>query len=555
MAKRKKTEVITHTDPDLEATFSVAVVKLLIAAYTTARVIFMPSNWDGKGRKRKRIIVDIDAGEEGFKGKITKEGKTLSAFSLVVDLFCRDHVGLLQHFMKYLDAEDSEPSAVHFFLKPLGVNDQIRNLFERTGLKMVFQSFKRHHNGDDVGLIKSMSIILEGYIALRKMTDAEIAGKNFLTLAEFMPAWVVKMYHPDFSGAPVTLDHQGNTPHIPLIAFKGGCIGKETAFEVVIDKHVDGDYEWDAKILRGLYPVIEASKQGKTLVESLLKDLDQDNADMLNAVSLETIFQTFQLHCQGDLNKLMRMMSVVLDGYFDEAKIGKEAYELVKAACGKNPSDEVKAQISVYGRDVAVIHNVDNHRLGSTLFNDRFNFKYAIRLDDAGIIIQRNNNPKFGLTVNHPILHQVIIDAGEELGQGYGLWYTKDDHTLARGTKTAPVFHPSLVSIDDLVKACLKIWAPIQRRLDQEHAEARRKAEVAQQAIDAQAQADADEYQAKKAREDQADADAAAQRLQQETADAEARERATEASKKAAKEANKRAKGSKRKEKKSKKKS
>lgn len=554
MANFRNTYVVTHHKPDADAIFAVCIVLMFAKKFRHAQVLLRKSNWDGRGLKGRKVIVDIWARGKGRKGRFDPEtGTMLSAFGQVVEEFCPKHIQeILAPLVRFLDLEDSTPSAAHSITEKLGLKEETRKEFEAHGLKMVFNVMKRHYGDDYDKLVDLMMILLRGYIEQRKRElRGEDLNKQFIPLAQFAPAWVVHRFGKHQKNRPPIKwndNHRGRK--IILDHFTGGIFEEGLAWETMINDLVKSKHI--KKKLLKLREVMCASADGKTFAKHMFESADSEAVAMLNSASLETVFRSFLLHYsedikhRNDFRKVTQLMDILLWGYVQEARISRDAYILADRAMSKNPSDEVRSKIRTIGRDVVFIDNVDNYKLSGAFF-DR-GFKFVVRADGDNLIVQPNNRT-FDLNIHHEELYEVIRLAGESLADiGFdsedGQWFIHPDgHTLCRGSWTAPSDDLSVVDPWELCKAAKAVWDRVAPDFwaspeGQAMIAEREAAAAAKAAKSAKKKAEAE---AKAAAEAQAKADEEAAALAE-----EARKAALKASKKAAKKANKRAKGKKR---------
>lgn len=105
MARKIKGDIVTHTNPDLDAAFAAAIVEGYAPGYKGAKFKFVPKDYKVPSAPIDDIVVDIVG---GIKGDLDADGTRHSAAMAVARMFMpARHQEAIRHLLETIDAEDS----------------------------------------------------------------------------------------------------------------------------------------------------------------------------------------------------------------------------------------------------------------------------------------------------------------------------------------------------------------------------------------------------------------------------------------------------------------
>jgi len=156
----KRIETIyLHENPDPDAFFSWAAVRMFLLGAKRARIVLQPANWGGNGMGPNDLALDMEAGERGLKGVKDPDGKRHSCFALVMERYAPPEARAeLAHIISYVDMQDSAGNVAKALLPE--ASQEVRDLFSATGLSAHVSALKAVH-GENISLIVSR---LEEYL-------------------------------------------------------------------------------------------------------------------------------------------------------------------------------------------------------------------------------------------------------------------------------------------------------------------------------------------------------------------------------------------------------
>jgi hypothetical protein len=206
-------ELITHINVDLDAVGSLwAYIKFALKiSYRKARIRFVSANWDGKGKRRKDIALDIEAGVKGFKGIKKESGEVLSCFSLLIGNYCtNEEKYALKELVRYIDEQDATGNGA----KAFGLNSETAKVWQRTGLIGILNGFKHIHKGNDLKVCQEMFKILDAILgdglarsgAWKQLEQVKWRGK--VAIADNLPQDMTKILFK--KGAQIVIFLRGN---------------------------------------------------------------------------------------------------------------------------------------------------------------------------------------------------------------------------------------------------------------------------------------------------------------------------------------------------------
>lgn len=162
--------IYTHVNPDMDAVFSVAALRLVQPQWQDVMIELVPANWDGVYFKEGDIALDIPAGGKGFKGvKDPETGRMGSAFEGVIRMYgTPDDQEALRNLVAYIEGQDSQ-GAIGVAQMLVGDDrEKISHILKIPDLGELLAIWKHTYGANDMRIFEAAGEYLRGYRSLRQ---------------------------------------------------------------------------------------------------------------------------------------------------------------------------------------------------------------------------------------------------------------------------------------------------------------------------------------------------------------------------------------------------
>jgi hypothetical protein len=197
--------VFTHFNVNLDAAASVWALRTFVPGTQTAKVVFVPANWNGE-MEDGDLAVDIDAGGRGMKGEHRDGGIVGSGLALIVDRYAPEgDQAALSHLIAFVDAQDAHGSA-YKWLAP-ETNHEAQAVFSATGLNAVLRAFQARHPRNGELIVRRMSEIFDGILTAGRARQRGVIEADRAELIG--DGRVAITYNSDELSTPAVLHERG----------------------------------------------------------------------------------------------------------------------------------------------------------------------------------------------------------------------------------------------------------------------------------------------------------------------------------------------------------
>lgn len=222
-----------------------------------------------------------------------------------------------------------------------------------------------------------------------------------------------------------------------------GTVRVHSCFADIVAKYASPD---EQRALAYLVKYVDIQDMLGAVVKQLVPNADKDAQITLSATGLNSILWGFHGVHKGDNALVLLRMAEIFEGF------------LHRGLAHKRAEKEVSEGTEFFGakREVALFRGSEEAAFG-ILFGR--GVRVIVYADGFNMGVRRASEE--GFRVDHDALRAVVLAAGEEIGDGEGLWFAHEAGFLfCRGTRPkAPATSPSKVSPRELAEAVVKALA------------------------------------------------------------------------------------------------
>lgn len=164
-------KIFTHQTVDLDAVLSVCVLWRFVKGMREAEVEFRLSNWDGEGIGPLDVVVDMEAGGRGIKGR-KESGTVHSCFALLMERYAPTEIyKSLRNLVEYVDLQDSTGNAVNTLFP--NADNRSKAIISSVSILSVFYAL-REGCSSDLDVVNAFYPIFSGMVRIAEKRIEEI---------------------------------------------------------------------------------------------------------------------------------------------------------------------------------------------------------------------------------------------------------------------------------------------------------------------------------------------------------------------------------------------